>query len=135
MPRARKGKLRMVGVELYADDLETAKKFYRETLRLKLTEEAPGHFAQFDVGDRFLCVERKGSENYPSRDKVVIFFEVPDLAQAIDSFGRERIVGSEPAGEGKRPPWAVLHDPEGHNILLLEARKPRRKKARAPRKR
>jgi predicted enzyme related to lactoylglutathione lyase len=135
MAKTGKAILRMVGVELYADDLETAKKFYRETLGLKLTDETPGHFAQFDVGDRFLCVERKGSENYPSRDKAVVFFEVPDLAGAIKTFGRERIVSSELTGEGKRPPWAVLHDPEGHNILLLEARKPRRKKVRAGRKR
>jgi predicted enzyme related to lactoylglutathione lyase len=124
----------MLGVELYADDVEIAKKFYRETLGLRLTDEAPGRFAQFDVGGRFLCVERKRSENYPSRDKAVVFFEVPNLARAIDTLGRERIVGSELTGQGKRPPWAVLHDPEGHNILLLEARKPRRKKARARRR-
>lgn len=135
MAKAGKGKLRMVGVELYADDLETAKKFYRETLGLKLTDEAPGRFAQFDAGNGFLCVERKGSENYPSRDKAVVFFEVPDLARAMAAFGRERIVGSELAGTGNRPPWAVLHDPEGHNILLLEARNPRRKKTRVRRKR
>lgn len=134
MAKADRTKLRMVGVELYTDDLETAKKFYRETLGLKLTDEAPGHFAQFDAGNGFLCMERKGSENYPSRDKAVVFFEVPDLAHTIASFGRGRIVGSELTGEGKRPPWAVLHDPEGHNILLLEARKPRRK-ARARRAR
>jgi len=133
MAKTSKAKLRMVGVELYTDDLETAKKFYRETLGLKLTDEAPGRFAQFDAGSGFLCVERKGFENYPSRDKAVVFFEVPDLARAIATLGREQIVGSDLKGAGGRPPWAVLHDPEGHNILLLEAQKQRRKKARARR--
>ena len=135
MARSGKAKLHMVGIELYTDDLETAKKFYRETLGLALTDEAPGRFAQFDVGDRFLCIERKGSENYPSRDKAVVFFEVPDLAAAIDKIGRERIVGSELASAGGRQCWAVLHDPEGHNILLLEASRHRRKEARARRRR
>jgi len=43
----------------------------------------------------------------------VLFFEVPDITAAIAALGRERVVKSEPT-------WAVLHDPEGHNVLLLQ---------------
>lgn len=43
----------------------------------------------------------------------MLFFEVPDLAAAIKAIGKNRIVQSEAK-------WAVLHDPEGHNILLLQ---------------
>jgi hypothetical protein len=43
----------------------------------------------------------------------VLFFEVPDLEEAKAAVGKERIIQSEAK-------WAVLHDPEGHNILLLE---------------
>ena len=103
----------MVGVELYFDDLERAKAFYRDVLGLTITNEEPGHHAQFDGGTSFLCLERKGVESYPSQDKAVLFLEVPDLAAAIAAIGPERVVLSEPA-------WAVLHDPEGHNILLLQ---------------
>jgi predicted enzyme related to lactoylglutathione lyase len=119
-------KLRMAGVELYFDDLDRARKFYRETLGLRVTDEAAGHFVQFDGGSGFVCLERKGSENYPSQDKAVLFFEVANLARAIDALGRERIVGSDLSGKG-RARWAVVHDPEGHNILLLEARKPHKR--------
>ena len=104
---------RFTGVELYFDDLENAKKFYEETLGLTVSDEQIGPHAQFDSGGRFICLERKGAESYPSKDKAVLFFEVPSLESAIRAIGQEKILHSE-------PPWAVLHDPEGHNVLLLQ---------------
>ena len=104
---------RFVGVELYFDELEIAKSFYVETLGLKISDEQPGHHAKFDSGAGFICLERKGSESYPSKDKAALFFEVEDLRAAVRAVGEDRIVQS---GSG----WAVLRDPEGHNILLLE---------------
>jgi len=68
------------------------------------------------------CLERKGSESYPSLDKAVLFFEVPDLSAVMDAIGKDRIVHSDANSSG-RPAWAVIHDPEGHNILLLEGSK------------
>ncbi len=116
-----KSNLRLSGVELYFDDLQGAKQFYSAVLGLELCDEQAGHFAEFDGGNGFVCLERKGSENYPSRDKAVLFFEVPDLEAAIAGIGPERVVGSE-LRSGQRGRWAVLHDPEGHNIMLLERR-------------
>ncbi len=104
---------RFAGVELYFDDLERAKKFYVRTLGLEISDEQVGHHAKFDSGAGFVCLERKGSEPYPSKDKAVLFFEVPDLRGAIATIGENRLVQSESR-------WAVIHDPEGHNILLLE---------------
>jgi predicted enzyme related to lactoylglutathione lyase len=120
-PRKSKPNLRLTGVELYFDDLPRARKFYREILGLELADESAGHFAQFAAGNSFVCVESKGSENYPSLDKAVLFFEVPDLAATIESLGRDRILRYEPAAKSGRASWAVLHDTEGHNILLLDA--------------
>ena len=101
------------GVELYFDDLERAKSFYRDVLGLTVADEQPGRHAKFDSGAGFVCLETKGAESYPSKDKAVLFFEVPNISAAIASIGRDRIVQAEPT-------WAVLHDPEGHNILLLQ---------------
>lgn len=106
---------KFVGVELYFDGLHEAKQFYSQLLGLKLCEEQSGHHAKFDVGSAFICLERRGSENYPSRDKAVLFFEVGNLVEAVAKIGKERFVHIECG-------WAVLHDPEGHNILLLEKR-------------
>jgi len=106
---------RFAGVELYFYDLERARSFYREILGLTVADEEPGHYARFDSGGGFVCLERKGSEQYPSRDKAVLFFEVEDLAAARAAIGEDRFVHEAPG-------WAVLHDPEGHNVLLLERR-------------
>ncbi len=111
----------LIGIELYFDDLPQGKRFYAETLGLNLLDEDASRYARFDAGPAFVCLERKGVESYPSRDKAVIFLEVPDLAAAVDSVGRERILEMQPRSENGRQPWAVLHDPEGYNIIFLEA--------------
>lgn len=107
---------RFVGVELYFDDLERAKAFYSSTLGLEISEDEPGHHAKFNNDKGFLCLERKGVESYPSKDKAVLFFEVSNLEAEIQTIGKERLVHAERS-------WAVLHDPEGHNVLLLERSK------------
>jgi predicted enzyme related to lactoylglutathione lyase len=113
---------RLVGVELYFDDLVAAKNFYEETLGLDIFGQQPGHHAQFNVGQAFLCLEKKGVEDYPSRDKAVIFLEVPNVQAAVEAIGRQRFVHVGSGDESTQSPWAILHDPEGHNVLLLETR-------------
>jgi predicted enzyme related to lactoylglutathione lyase len=113
---------RLVGVELYFDDLVAAKNFYEEILGLDIFGEQPGHHAQFNVGQAFLCLEKKGVEDYPSRDKAVIFLEVPNVQAAVEAIGRERFVHVGSGDESTQSPWAILHDTEGHNVLLLETR-------------
>jgi predicted enzyme related to lactoylglutathione lyase len=114
-------KLRFLGVELYFDNLDAAKKFYRDTLHLQISDERLGHYARFGPDSGFICLERKGLEAYPSMDKAVLFFETPDLPALIEKIGHKKIVHSEPES-ADRPAWAVIHDPEGHNILLLQER-------------
>jgi catechol 2,3-dioxygenase-like lactoylglutathione lyase family enzyme len=104
---------KFVGAELYFDDLAKAKDFYTGVLGLRITEEQSGHFAKFDSGSGFICLERKGAESYPSCDKAVLFFEVEDVTRLVEVLGRQHFVKVEPS-------WAVMHDPEGHNILLLQ---------------
>ncbi len=45
---------RFVGVELYFEDLEKAKKVYVETLGLETSDEEAGHHARFDGGEGFV---------------------------------------------------------------------------------
>ena len=115
-------KARLVGVELYFGNLESGKCFYRDTLGLRISAEEAGHYAKFAAGDGFICVERKGTESYASSDKAVVFIEVSDLPATIARIGREKVVQFGPEAEGGRPSWAVLHDPEGYNVLLLQTR-------------
>ncbi len=67
---------RFVGVEPYFENLERAKKFYVETLGLEVSDEQVGHHAKFESGAGFVCLERTGSEAYPSKDKAVLFFSL-----------------------------------------------------------
>ena len=110
--------IRLAGVELYFDDLARARTFYGDLLGLNVVEADPGHHIKLEAGTAFLCLERRGVEAYPSADKAVLFLEVTDLAQALERVGMQRVV--QRGGDLPRP-WAVLHDPEGHNILLLQA--------------
>lgn len=111
---------RLIGVELYFDDLPRGKQFYGDLLRLELLDEEEGHHARFSAGESFVCLERKGVESYPSRDKAVVFLEVSNLQDAVRHIGEEKIVAIKTAGEGRRQAWAALHDPEGYNIVLIE---------------
>lgn len=104
---------RFMGVELYFEDLQRAKDFYEKTLGLSLSDEQIGHHAKFDSGAGFVCLERKGAEAYPSKDKAVLFFETANLQSAVEAVGPDKFVHTEAT-------WAVLHDPEGHNVLLLQ---------------
>lgn len=113
-------KARIVGIELYFDDLEHGKQFYGGKLGLELLDEQPGHHARFDGSETFICLERKGAESYPSLDKAVVFLEVANVAEAVRCIDQGKIVQMQPAGED-RAAWVVLHDPEGYNIVLLEA--------------
>ena len=111
---------RIVGFEIYFDRLSPAKEFYRDVLGLPLTEDVPAHHAKFDTSNVFLCLERKGAESYPSADKAVVFIEVGDLGALIHKLG-DRILQTGSRTSGEAPTWAVLHDPEGHNVVLMQA--------------
>jgi predicted enzyme related to lactoylglutathione lyase len=104
---------RFAGVELYFSDLKKARAFYADTLGLQISDEDTQRYAKFSTGAGFVCLERKGSESYPSQDKAVLFFEVSDLQAAIGAIGEQRFVE-------RQATWAVLHDPEGHNVLSMQ---------------
>jgi len=89
---------RFVGVDLCFDDLRTAKSFYAGVLGLQIAEEQEGHQAEFEGEGGFICLENKGVESYPSKDKALLLFEVEDLQTSIAAIGRERWVRVENRG-------------------------------------
>jgi len=60
---------RFIGVELYFDDLEKAKKFYDETLGLTVSDERTGHHAQFDSGGALFALSGRGLSPIPPKTK------------------------------------------------------------------
>src|SRR5262249_208032 len=122
--RTAKTKLepRLLGMELYFDDVPRARDFYRGVLGLPLEEEQPRHHAKFAPQGGFLCLERKGVENYPSQDKAVVFLEVADATA-----GRSR----HPRCEHRRPPTVVKTRPSSEYAAVWA---PPRKRALAIRR-
>jgi predicted enzyme related to lactoylglutathione lyase len=116
-----RGKIRFIGVELYFDDVDRATRFYRDLLGLPVAESRPGDYSKFASEGGFLCLERKGLDAYPSENKAVVFLEVADVQRAIEAMGSHRIVHVGVDGH-QGSPWAVVHDPEGHNVILPQAR-------------
>jgi len=43
--------------------------------------------------------------------------EVSNLSEALERVGPDRVIRRGARGSSA---WAVLHDPEGHNILLIQ---------------
>ncbi|HYK82949.1 MAG TPA: hypothetical protein VEU55_07370 [Gemmatimonadales bacterium] len=114
----RKRGPRLAGVELYFDDLAEATRFYSALLGQRAAEHDPKHHTKFGLREAFICLERKGGENYPSADKAVVFLEVADLRAAVARVAPAQLLRLEL--QAARP-WAAVRDTEGHTVLLLEA--------------
>ena len=104
-------------MQYYFADLPRAQAFYEQVLGLELAEMQDGHHAKFTTPAGFICLERRGVEDYPSAEKAVLFLQVTNLAQAIERIGADRVIKRGRRGSHA---WAVLHDPEEHNIVLIE---------------
>jgi catechol-2,3-dioxygenase len=111
--------MKLTGVELYFDDLDRARSFYRDTLGLNVIEDDIGHHIKVSTGDAFLCMERKGVETYPSPEKAVLFFDVPSLRDLADRLDPSIILQR---GSRAGRPWLAVRDPEGHTVLFLEGK-------------
>jgi hypothetical protein len=64
-------------IELYFDHLDEGQRFYGETLGFDVRDEVGGRFTRFATEPAFICLERKGMEPYPSRDKAGSYWRLP----------------------------------------------------------
>jgi catechol 2,3-dioxygenase-like lactoylglutathione lyase family enzyme len=108
---------RFIGVELYVSDLRRARDFYSGVIGLPVEEDQRDHHVRLSPEGGFVCLERRGVESYPSIEKAVVFLEIADLRAAVQSVGTERFTRIELS---VTPPWAVLPDPDGHSVLLVQ---------------
>ncbi|MFF7159295.1 VOC family protein [Streptomyces sp. NPDC008139] len=109
------------------DDVEAARKFYGETLGIRVSE-ANGLLTLHLAGDRNVLVYPKGADHRPATF-TILNFPVPDIAAAVDELGRrgvrfERYEGM-PTDEkgifrGGGPLIAWFTDPAGNVLSVLE---------------
>ena len=107
------------GVALYSEDLERARTFYRDLLGLPLLLEQE-HVLHFDAGSARLAIYRYPTEDEPRAPEGFLMFAVDDLAAAYEDL---RSRGVEFLGPPTVRPYgrvAYLHDPEGHELGIIE---------------
>jgi hypothetical protein len=69
-----------------------AQAFTSKSWGLELAEMQNGHHAKFTTPAGFICLERRGAEEYPSADKAVLFLEVANLSQTIERIVADRVI-------------------------------------------
>lgn len=107
------------GIVLYSQDLDRAKSFYRDVLGLRILLEED-HVVHFDAGSVRLAIHRYPTGQRLETREGFLVFAVDNLAIAYEDLRRR---GAEFLGPPADRPYgrvAYLHDPEGHEIGLLE---------------
>lgn len=109
------------------DDIAAAKKFYGETLGIKVSE-ADGLLTLHLAGDRDTLVYPKGADHTPA-SFTILNFPVDDIEAAVDELTSRGVVferypglESDPSGivRGAGPPIAWFTDPARNVLSVLE---------------
>lgn len=110
---------------IHVADLTRSVQFYRDQLGLTLTVET-SEWAEFRVGEDRLALEADGGANPPrpptAAGRVSISFEVDDVVEAHEILRAAGVSFARPPAEQEFGMLAVLNDPDGHEIMLLEPR-------------
>jgi catechol 2,3-dioxygenase-like lactoylglutathione lyase family enzyme len=110
------------------DDLQKAKRFYSETLGLRVSEEY-GLLTLHIAGDRDILVYPK--PDHTPASFTILNFPVDDVEQAVDELATrglrfERYDGFEQdekgISRGEGPPIAWFTDPAGNILSVLQVR-------------
>lgn len=113
------GSVIVEGIVLYSRDLARAKEFYHGLLGLPvLLEEA--NVTHFDAGSVRLAIHRYPIEGPREAPEGFVVFAVDDLATVYEELRRKGAEFLGPPANRAYGRVAYLHDPEGHEIGLLE---------------
>ena len=107
------------GIVWYSQDLDRARAFYRDVLGLPLLLDE-GHVIHFDAGTVRLAIHRCPPGEGREAPEGFLVFGVDDVLATCEELGKR---GAVFLGAPAQRPYgrvAYLHDPEGHEIGLLE---------------
>ena len=107
------------------DSVAEAKRFYGETLGLRVSEEH-GILTLHIAGDRDTIVYHKGADHVPATF-TILNFPVPDIEAAVDEltalgvkFEHYDFVDSKGINRRGGPPIAWFKDPAGNILSVLQ---------------
>jgi predicted enzyme related to lactoylglutathione lyase len=110
---------------ILVSDLKRSIKFYRDQLGLTLTAET-SEWAEFRIGESRLALQAGGDPSLPNPHRaagyVSFSFEVDDVVEAYEVLKAAGVAFSHPPAEQDFGMLAVLHDPDGRDIMLFEPR-------------
>lgn len=107
------------GIVLYSRDLDQARTFYRDALGLPvLLEEA--HVLHFDAGSVRLAIHRYPTGETRESPEGFLVFSVDDLDAAYAELTQRGVRFLGPPANRPYGRVAYFHDPEGHEIGLIE---------------
>jgi len=111
------------GIVWYSEDMDRARTFYRDVLGLSLLLDE-GHVIHFDAGTVRLAIHRCPPGAGREAPEGFLVFGVDDVTAAYEELSKR---GAVFLGAPAQRPYgrvAYLHDPEGHEIGLLEEPRP-----------
>jgi predicted enzyme related to lactoylglutathione lyase len=103
-------------------DIAAARRFYEQSLHLRLTHEFGGEWFEYDLGDTAFVITSADAEHPPPVRGAVASFEVDDLDAEVR---RLRELGIPPVREITETPvcrFATVRDPDGSEVILHQRR-------------
>jgi catechol 2,3-dioxygenase-like lactoylglutathione lyase family enzyme len=101
-------------------DIARARKFYEETLGLKMTHNWSDQWVEYDLGDTTFAITTPDESLRAGAKGASVAFEVTDFDQFTRML-KERGFTFE-VNDGSVCRMAVVHDPDG-NVLIIHKRK------------
>ena len=109
-------------IALWAEDVPTTARFYRDAVGLVLLSHHPSERPHFDLGGTYLTIVRGRPALPPDPEPrfPIVTFSVPELEVAIQRLhlhGVDLPWGMESNSAGR---WVMFRDPAGNLVELVE---------------
>jgi predicted enzyme related to lactoylglutathione lyase len=109
--------LAFVGIPV--TDLQRARAFYEEVLRLKVSEEMMGgKWVEYSLGNNTLAIASVGPEWLPSNQGTGAALEVEDFEETINYLKDRKVPFTTEPFESPCCRMAIIADPDGNNIVI-----------------
>jgi predicted enzyme related to lactoylglutathione lyase len=109
--------LAFVGIPV--TDMQRARAFYEDVLRLTVSEEMMGgKWVEYSLGNNTLALASVGPEWLPSDQGTGAALEVEDFEEAINYLKNRKVPFTTEPFESPCCHMAVIGDPDGNNIVI-----------------
>ena len=109
--------LAFVGIPV--TDMQRARAFYEDVLRLRVSEEMMGgKWVEYSLGNNTLAIASVGPEWLPSDQGTGAALEVEDFEEAINYLKARKVPFTTEPFESPRCHMAIIGDPDGNNIVI-----------------